>query len=141
MLLHKDFLSLILQWCCYPQIHVNFFNWLIIPYSWLFKLLLLWIWLFYLSSSRLLTTLFLCSISAWDLNSVKIADLGNAIRCVQTDLQQYFEHFDVQTFWYRAPEVWNKNGNINRDCWKGHMYHNVMVWSLNPSQPINSLLL
>eukprot|EP00051_Salpingoeca_urceolata_P012666 m.156576 g.156576 ORF g.156576 m.156576 type:complete len:971 (+) comp17564_c0_seq3:278-3190(+) len=36
---------------------------------------------------------------------LKLADFGNALPCTQTAMARYHDDFEIQTLWYRAPEV------------------------------------
>ncbi|XP_065839999.1 uncharacterized protein [Oscarella lobularis] len=38
-------------------------------------------------------------------NSIKVIDFGNALHNTPSELEPYYEKFDVQSLWYRAPEV------------------------------------
>lgn len=47
----------------------------------------------------------LLMISEGDLNSLKVVDFGNAIRCIHEELSLYYDDYELQTLLYRAPEV------------------------------------
>jgi serine/threonine protein kinase len=37
--------------------------------------------------------------------ALKVIDFGNAIECTDSAIQPYMDEFDLQSLWYRAPEV------------------------------------
>ena len=54
---------------------------------------------------RLTLNIMYSCISEGDLNSLKVVDFGNAIRCIHEELSLYYDDYELQTLLYRAPEV------------------------------------